>query len=295
VHKCFTKKQEEEAANVQSSQAAQGSTSTSTSKPENKPVGSANTMTIDNLDGDGFWLVKEVDTHMHINYTMPDPEPSNMESDVNDKASCAKLVGAKDEQALDWFGSDDQLVSERGDWDTKEEANMATLKEEVVPHSEAQPVPHHALHAPVIIHTLVSPGAPNEGVDDLQIVSLHRECIAKRQNWMLLELLWVLWHVIWVWLLKPLWGAALLLTAFSKHTFEVLYQTLPVKGKVQCIQASLLKGEGMRMLSTSSEQTAVPATPSNFIAPKSLATPSEATPAVAQPAWTVCFLKPSHV
>ena len=44
----------------------------------------------------------------------------------------------------------------------------------------------------------------------------------------------------------------------------------------------------------SSEQTAVPATPSTFIAPKSQATPSEATPA-AQPAWTVRFHKPSRI
>jgi hypothetical protein len=59
VHECFTKKWEEEAAKAQSSQAAQASSSTSagtsTSKPENKPVGSANTVTIDDdSDGDGF-------------------------------------------------------------------------------------------------------------------------------------------------------------------------------------------------------------------------------------------------
>jgi hypothetical protein len=49
---------------------------------------------------------------------------------------------------------------------------------------------------------------------------------------MLLELLWVLWHIIRVWLLKPLWGAALLLTALSMHAFEALYRTSPVEGKV---------------------------------------------------------------
>ena len=59
VCKCFTKKQEEEAAKVESGQATQASlstsASTSTSKPENKLVGSANTITIDdNSDGDGF-------------------------------------------------------------------------------------------------------------------------------------------------------------------------------------------------------------------------------------------------
>jgi hypothetical protein len=87
---------------------------------------------------------------------------------------------------------------------------------------------------PIIIYTPASPGALEEGVDDLQIVSSCGECIAERQNQMLLELLWVLWHVIRVWLLKPLWGTALLLMALSKHTFEALYQTLPVEGKVRC-------------------------------------------------------------
>ena len=50
----------------------------------------------------------------------------------------------------------------------------------------------------------------------------------------------------------------------------------------------------MRTPSTSSEQSAAPATPLNFIAPKSLATPSEATLAAAQPPWAVCFHKPSR-
>jgi hypothetical protein len=52
---------------------------------------------------------------------------------------------------------------------------------------------------------------------------MHGERIAERQNQKLLELLWVLWHVIWVWLLKPLWGTALQLTILSKHAFEALY------------------------------------------------------------------------
>jgi hypothetical protein len=111
---------------------------------------------------------------------------------------------------------------------------------------------------------------------------------------MLLELFWVLWHVIWVWLLKPLWGAALQLMTLYKQAFKALYWTSPVEGNVRCMQASLLEGEGMRMLSTSSKQTAAPATPSTFIAPKSQAMPSKATPA-AQPAWTIRFHKPLHV
>jgi hypothetical protein len=56
------------------------------------------------------------------------------------------------------------------------------------------------------------------------------------------------------------------------------------EGNIQYVQASLLKGEGMRMPSMSSEQTAAPATPSTFIAPKLQAMPSKATAAAAQPA-----------
>jgi hypothetical protein len=66
-------------------------------------VGSANTMTIDDLDGDGFWIVKNVDTYVHIDYFVPNPEMSNsdMESDANNEASCVELAGVEDKQALD--------------------------------------------------------------------------------------------------------------------------------------------------------------------------------------------------
>jgi hypothetical protein len=159
AYKCFTKKWEEKAAKAQSSQAIQVSTSTSTSsKPENKPVGSANAITIDNSDDDSFWLIEEVETYMHTTYTALNPKmsDSDMESDIDDEASCAKLAGVEDKQALDWFGSDNQLVTEGKDSDTREEANMATLKEEDAPYSEAQPIPHHALHVPIISHTPAS-------------------------------------------------------------------------------------------------------------------------------------------
>ena len=43
------------------------------------------------------------------------------------------------------------------DRDAEEEANAATLEEEDAPHSEAQPIPHHVLHVPVISHTPASP------------------------------------------------------------------------------------------------------------------------------------------
>jgi hypothetical protein len=87
---------------------------------------------------------------------------SDMESDTDNEASCTKLAGVEDKHALDWFGSDDQLVTEGEDSDAEEEANAATLEEEDAPRSEALPVPHHALHAPIISHTLAFSGEPDK-------------------------------------------------------------------------------------------------------------------------------------
>jgi Pol polyprotein/zinc knuckle protein len=49
---CSPKKDKDESAGTQATQ-------TSSSKPENKPVGSANAAVIHNFDGDGFWMVEE--------------------------------------------------------------------------------------------------------------------------------------------------------------------------------------------------------------------------------------------
>ena len=81
-----------------------------------------------------------------------------MESDDNNEASHAELAGAEDEQPLDWFSSGNQLVTEGEESHTKEEANVATLKEEDASHSEAQPISHHMLHMPIISHTLAFSG-----------------------------------------------------------------------------------------------------------------------------------------
>jgi hypothetical protein len=96
-HDCFTKKQEEEAAQVQSGQAAQ--VSTSTSKPMNKPVGFANITSIDDSDGDGFWLIEEEEMHTYVYCAKPDFNISNLdiESDIDNKASYTKLISTEDE------------------------------------------------------------------------------------------------------------------------------------------------------------------------------------------------------
>jgi len=74
VYECCTKKQEEAvetaAAGNQSGQATQ--TSTSTSKPENRPVSSANVAYMDNTDDKEFWAATAEVAHSHANPTKPD-------------------------------------------------------------------------------------------------------------------------------------------------------------------------------------------------------------------------------
>ena len=118
-------------------------------------------MTFDDSDGDGFWVVEEEQIHTLI--YEPDPEPSDIELDDNDdEASRVELAGAEDEQAFDWFCLDDQLVTEGEESHAEEEANTATLEEEAAPCSEALPIPHHALHMPVISYTPASSGEPDK-------------------------------------------------------------------------------------------------------------------------------------
>ena len=63
IRECCTKKKEEAAAaNNQSSQTAQAS-SGSSSRPENKPVGSVNIITAFDLDPEGFYTVVEDNKH----------------------------------------------------------------------------------------------------------------------------------------------------------------------------------------------------------------------------------------
>jgi len=70
-----------------------------------------------------------------------------------------------------------------------------------------------------------------------------------------------------------------------KQAFKALYRTPPVEGNaVHSAQASQLEGEKPRAPTTSSEQTAGPATLSAPNAPKSFAMPAKATPPALQQA-----------
>ena len=164
VHKCRTRKREEAtAAADQSGQAAQANLGT-TSKPKNKPVGSANHITTDddNLDDRGFWAIEEVGC-AHPNYVEPDPHMDDSDSDDKDEAFCTKTWGAEDEGNLDWAGLEDQLVKEGEEQEAEEEAGAAALPEEdSVPRTGSQPIPHNAPHMLDISSDLEPCWAPDE-------------------------------------------------------------------------------------------------------------------------------------
>jgi len=161
VRKCRSRKREEAvAAADQTGHAAQANLGT-TSKPKNKPVGSANHVTTDddNSDDRGFWAVEEV----HACYVEPDHHMDDSDSDNEDKAFCAEIWGAEDEGDLDWAGPDDQLVKEGEEQEAEEEAGAATLPEEdSAPCTGSQPTPHNAPHVRNINSDLEPHQAPDE-------------------------------------------------------------------------------------------------------------------------------------
>ena len=91
IRECRTKKREEAAARnqgaqSQSGQSAQASSGNSGGKPENKPVGSANVVTADDFDGDGFWVVEEEEPHVHDDCAEPGPlsDDSDLDTEWDD-------------------------------------------------------------------------------------------------------------------------------------------------------------------------------------------------------------------
>jgi hypothetical protein len=163
--KCHTQKREEDVAKAaadQSSQGAQANLGTTT-KPVNKPVGSANTAIIDkyDLDDRGFWAIEEEEVHAchaELDHWMDDLD-SDDEDDSYDKweAFCTDTWGAEDAGNLDWAGLDVQLAKEGEKQDTKEEAGAAMLLTDSTPRTRPQLVPHNAPHA----HTITNISEPH--------------------------------------------------------------------------------------------------------------------------------------
>jgi len=274
VRECRTKKREEATAENQSGQTTQASTST---KPENKPVGSANVFEDDDSDDDGFCMAEEDVARAYPYCAEPDPlgeSEDESDDDVDEwEAFRAETWGAEDEDDLDWAGLEGPLVKEGEETDVEEEA------EEGTPRSESQLAPRTALHAPQI------------GDGRLQTTSSCREQVADtvRHAHRLHDAVRPPEHA-------HLDDPEQVIRACKGQTpgFNANAQahraSWPGPGNVTEEQdihpasAALLKGEEMWMPSMSSEQTAAPGTPSTSNALTSPASPSKATPSSSEPA-----------
>ena len=107
----------------QGSQVAQAAQASSSSKPDNKPVGSANTVTINDDDADdmGFWAVEEAD--VHARYIEPDSLMDDSDSDDETEDFRAELEGSNEH--LDWPDNEGE------DWHTKDTAAAVITPVEV--------------------------------------------------------------------------------------------------------------------------------------------------------------------
>jgi hypothetical protein len=119
AHECRTKKREEAAAAAAnlSRQVSAGNTS----KPDNKPVGSANIVTIDdnNNNSSNRYCTTKVDV-AHCTPPVPDPLMDKLGPDDDNKweAFHINICGMEDDNALDWARFDDQLVKEGEEQET---------------------------------------------------------------------------------------------------------------------------------------------------------------------------------
>jgi len=160
VRKYCTKKREEATTENQTSQTTQASTST---KPKNKPIGSAN-MFEDDLDDDSFFMANKDAARVYPYCMEPDPLGKSKDESVGNvnkwEAFRTKTWGTEDEDNLDWARLEGLLVKEGEEMDVEEEAKEGT------PQSESQLTPCTMLHAPQI------------GDGHLQTTPLCREQVA---------------------------------------------------------------------------------------------------------------------
>jgi hypothetical protein len=82
-----------------SGQAANSSSSGTASKPETKPVGSANALDTTADDGDGFWMVVEGVTHAQV----ISAEPNTLFDELEEVAHAHAVGGLSHEDILEAF------------------------------------------------------------------------------------------------------------------------------------------------------------------------------------------------
>ena len=118
ARECRSKKKEEGA----SGQAAGSSSSGTDSKPETKPVGSANIVDADAIGGDGFWMAEEVAPAQVMSAEL---DTLLEELDDSEEVVCAQTKGT--ELYLHWCSPDDWLHDDWADPLFEEEMACAVI------------------------------------------------------------------------------------------------------------------------------------------------------------------------
>jgi hypothetical protein len=149
-------------------------------KTKNKPVGSANVVVADNIEGNGFFMAIEEVNPMQIEHAVLDPLMGK--TDMLREETCTRSTCA--EELFDWSGLEDWLDKEgeelliteetAGAVLTEEDSNLATL----VPSncSKSKLALHMAPHMPASNCTLDEEGyCACSGGGDLELMHPHRD------------------------------------------------------------------------------------------------------------------------
>ena len=130
ARECRSPKKEQNTSG-QSAQASSGA-----AKPENKPVGSANVVVADDIEGDGFWMAIEEVDHAQTDRAEPDPFMGASEQEEAEDA-CAELDGVEDiftcDEADDWLDKEGEECADEGE---TAGAVITPVEEEHTPRTE---------------------------------------------------------------------------------------------------------------------------------------------------------------
>jgi hypothetical protein len=121
---------------VENSSGQSGQASSGAAKPKNKPVGSANIVVTDDIEGEGFWMAIEEIDHAQADCAEPDPFMGTSEQQEEEDA-CAEFESVEDIFACD---ESDSWMDKEGE-ETADEGETAgtvitPMEEDLSPHTE---------------------------------------------------------------------------------------------------------------------------------------------------------------
>jgi hypothetical protein len=122
VRECRTKKREEAAAAASNQSGQTMQVTSGSSKPKNKPVGSANAVFDDDSDSDGFCAAKEEEVIMHDICANPDPYFDDLDSDDDwdDVQAKVESTGEQSDELESIGDGPDELDNKGEDHDIEE-------------------------------------------------------------------------------------------------------------------------------------------------------------------------------